>query len=104
MGKKMERCKKKTTITIRCSEESKKCLMEKAEKSGKSLSCYLLDTGIAGVESKQSGKKRMVKALVELTEPVNAFYDYLQLGNLEKGDLKEKLDSIVEGVGRLWEI
>lgn len=100
----MEHCKKKTTITIRCSEESKKRLMGKAKKSGKSLSGYLLDTGVAGLESRQGRKKRVVEALVELTESVNAFYDCLQFGNLEKGDLKEKLDSIVEGVGRLWEI
>ena len=104
MGKKMEHCKKKTTITIRCSEESKKRLMGKAKKSGKSLSSYLLDTGVAGLESRQGRRKRMVKALVELTEPVNAVYDSLQAGNPGNGDLKGKLDKIVEGVGRLWEI
>ncbi len=104
MGEKLESCRKETTITVRCTEKVKKQLKEKADKTGKSLSSYLLDAGIAGMESRKEGKKKKIKALVELTEPVNECYDYLQSENLEREVLKEKLDSIVKGVDRLWGI
>lgn len=89
MEKKMERCKKVDTITIRCSEELKKYLKEEAKKRDKTVSAYLLDSGIAGLESGQGRKKKIVKVLAELTEPVNACYDYLQSENLEREEMKE---------------
>lgn len=104
MGEKLESCRKETTITVRCTEKVKKQLKEKADKNGKSLSSYLLDAGIAGMESRKEGKKKKIKALVELTGSVNECYDYLQSENLEDGVLKEKLDSVVKGVDRLWGI
>ena len=103
MGNKMnQNYKKEVTITIRCSVKSKEQLKKKADKNGMTLSCYLLNTGIAGLESKQNRKQKKVKALVKLTQPVNDYYDYLQSGELDGGVLKEKFDNVMKGMEGLW--
>lgn len=104
MGNKMnQNYKKEVTITIRCSVKSKEQLKEKADRNGMTLSRYLLNTGIAGLESKQNRKQKKVKALVKLTQPVNDYYDYLQSGELDGKVLKEKFDNVMKGMEGLWE-
>ena len=74
-----------------------------ADKNGMILSRYLLNAGIAGLESKQNRKQIKVKALVKLTQPVNDYYDYLQSGGLDGKVLKEKFDNVMKGMEGLWE-
>ena len=94
-----ERDKKETTITLRCTMKLKEQLQENANKNGKTLSCYLLDTGIAGLESKQSKRQNKVKGLVKLTQPVNDLYAYLEL---DREVLNEKFDNVMKGIEGLW--
>ena len=101
-NKKTEIYKKETTITVRCPIKLKGQLKEKANKNGKTLSRYLLDTGIAGLESKQSKRQKKVKALVKLTQPVNDFYVYLESGELDREALNEKFDNVMKGMEGLW--
>lgn len=96
--------RKDETITVRCTAEEKQKLREMAERKGKSMGCYLLDAGMAGRERNREKDKRVIWFLTELTQEVDTCYVYIQSDNFEKETMKEKLDTVMKGVDRLWEI
>lgn len=96
--------RKDETITVRCTAKEKRKLREMAEKKGKSMGCYLLDAGMAGRERNREKDKRVIWFLTELVQEVDTCYVYIQSDNFEKETMKEKLDKVMKGVDRLWEI
>lgn len=101
----MKTCARKDeTITVRCTAKEKGKLREMAEKREKSVGRYLLDNGMAGKERNREKDKRVIWFLTELTQQMDACYVYIQSDVFEREIMKEKLDKVMKGVDRLWEI
>lgn len=83
---------KNTYLSIRLNRETKKMIEQRAEKSGKTTSAYVLDCILSG-ENKEGDKERMAE--------MSVICQYL-CNHMEE---KYSDDEIVEeGVERLWEI
>lgn len=96
--------RKDETVTVRCTAGEKCKLREMAERRGKSVGCYLLDAGMAGRERNREKDRRRIWFLTELTQCVADCYEYIQSEDFEKEAMKGKLDKVLEGVDKLWEI
>ena len=96
--------RKDTTITIRCSSEEKEKIARKAEKEGQSISNYMLDTAMAGLERRKNQKKKIVRYMVESQQVKNEMYQYLQSEQeCDKQKVLVFLNKIAEKENKLWE-
>lgn len=96
--------RKDKIITIRCAEEERSMLERKANQQQKSLSEYMLDSGMAGVERRRNRDRKRVQQMIENQETLNDLF--LMLEDMEKRELPtkilEKIEEAMEGDGKLW--
>lgn len=96
--------RKDKMITIRCTEKERSMLERKANQQQKSLSEYMLDSGMAGVERRRDRDRKRVQQMVENQETFNALF--LMLEDMKEGEvsaeIQEKIEEAMEGDGKLW--
>lgn len=93
---------KDKTISIRVSGKEKKKITEKAKKENKSISEYVADSAIAGLERKNGKDKKRVAQMVRNQEILNDIFR--QMWETETGgELYEKIMELTEGEKELWQ-
>ena len=94
---------KNCILSIRCSEDEKNLLLRSAEKRGKNISRYILDSALAGNERKSDKEKRRVVVMIENQMKCNDIYTYMESNNCSMEVLKKMVKDLLEGGGRIWE-
>lgn len=94
---------KNCILSIRCSEDEKNLLLRSAEKRGKNISKYILDSALADNERKSDKEKRRVVILIENQMKCNDIYTYMESDNCSMEVLKKMVKDLLEGGGRIWE-
>ncbi len=94
---------KNCILSIRCSEDEKNLLLRSAEKRGKNISRYILDSALAGNERKSDKEKRRVVVMIENQMKCNDIYTYMESDNCSMEVLKKMVKDLLEGGGRIWE-
>lgn len=96
--------RKDKIITIRCNEKERDMLERKAKQQEKSLSEYMLDSGMAGVERRRTRDRKRVQQMIENQETLNDLF--LILEDMPEGqvpdEIRKKIEDTMEGEGRLW--
>lgn len=96
--------RKDKIITIRCTEKERSILERKAIQQQKSLSEYMVDSGMAGVERRRDRDRKRVQQMIENQETFNDLF--LMLEDMEEGKLSaeilEKIEEAMEGDKKLW--
>lgn len=93
---------KNETISIRVSVEEKRRIKEKARKENKSISGYVADAAIAGLERKNSRDKKRVVQMVKNQEILNDVFRLARQMEV-KGEFYEKLEELMKGENELWQ-
>ena len=93
---------KDETITIRVSAEEKRRIKEKARKENKSISGYVADAAMAGLERKSSRDKKWIVIMVKNQEILNDIYRMAYENELD-GEVYEKLEEMMKGENELWQ-
>ena len=75
---KLKKISKDSIISIRCTEEEKNKISNKAIKKGKSVSKYIVDCAIAGLERKSSKEKKRVTSSVKQQQEFNDICDEIK--------------------------
>lgn len=96
--------RKDKTITIRCSEKERDMLERKAKQQEKSLSEYMLDSGMAGVERRRTRDRKRVQQMIENQEALNDLFLILEdIPEDQVPDvIRKKIEDTMEGEERLW--
>lgn len=102
MHKKINRDTKTEIIPVRCRKSEKEKLELAAQKKGKSLSEYMLDSGMAGKERRVQRDKKRVVQLIEEQENINDIQRYRKNNDIDP-ELGEMLDKLIEGVRASWD-
>lgn len=96
--------RKDKVITIRCSENERKQIERKAENIGKSVSSYVLDCSMAGLERKKDKDKKRIKQMIQNTEICNQIHKKLKESEADiPEDIKCMIDLLMKGVDQLWQ-
>lgn len=96
--------KKDKVITLRCSDKEREQLESKAKNLGKSVSSYVLDCSIAGLERKKDKDKKRIKQMIQITEICNQIYKRLKDSDADiPEDIKCMIDLLMKGAEQLWQ-
>lgn len=95
---------KDVTMTIRMTTKEKNQIKKKAETEGKTISTYVTESAMAGLEKNSSKAKRCVAQMVKNQESFNEIFRKMK--EMEISDTNElymKMVELMEGENRLWE-
>lgn len=99
-----KKTQKDIIISIRCSEEEKNRISNKAIKKGESVSRYMLDCAIAGLERKSPKEKKRVTRSVKQQQEFNDICD--EIKNRTEPFTPEEVMDIIKKIERgardLW--
>lgn len=95
---------KDTTMSIRLSTKEKNQIKKKAKSVGKTVSTYVTEAAVAGLERNSSKAKKYVTQMVQNQEKLNDIYRNMrETDNPDTNGLYAKIVELVEGENRLWE-
>ena len=92
---------KDQTICIRVSGEEKRRIKEKAAGENKSVSEYVADAAMAGLERRNSRDRKRVAELVKRQDILNGISRLAETTADE--ELRKKLAELMEGEKKLWQ-
>lgn len=97
--------KKMEPIRIRCSKKEKELIKKKAMTKGKSISSYMRDCSMAGLERKSDRDRKNIKVMIANQEILNNLAEDMKLnkGKRGVGFIQEMLKELMEGEFILWE-
>lgn len=100
-----KRIRKNAVINVRCTEEDKKRIGNKANKKEVSVGTYVVDCAIAGLERKSSKEKKRVTKLVSQQQELNDMYADIKNRTepFSPEEVMEIVKKIERGVRGLWD-
>lgn len=100
--------KKNCKLSIRCTEEQKKKVMNKADKSGLNISEYMLRSALNGRSRVRKVREESARQIVQLQQSLNCLESEAQKGMVQgitgMEDIYEGLIGIQEEVDGLWNL
>lgn len=93
---------KDQTICIRVSGEEKRRIKEKAAGENKSVSEYVADAAMAGLERRNSRDRKRVAELVKRQDILNGLFRLAEKTTADE-ELRKKLAELMEGEKKLWQ-
>ena len=102
MQKNINTDSKTEIIPVRCRKSEKEKLEHAAKTKGKSLSQYMLDSGIAGKERRVERDKRRSVVIIDNQETLNDIQRYIRDNDVAL-ELKDLLYRLIEGEKNIWD-
>ena len=101
--KQSENCRD-VTMTIRITSKERGRIRKQAEEEGKTVSTYVAETALAGLERNNSRIKKSLIQMVKNQETFNRFFEKMsEMGISDSNEVYLELVELAEGENRLWE-
>lgn len=93
--------RKTESIIMKCTAEEKKIIEKSAARSGRKVSCYVLDRCLEERDRGKSRRKKEVRKLVEQQEQLNHLCRKMQNSDISP-EMKKEIELVLEGGAELW--